>query len=122
LNLVWVPFAAATRFARSGAATALERQAEHQKTEAERGVRIQVEAAYADLRIAEGEIKVSIQGVKQAEDAVEVEQARYRAGRVVISELLEAQAILRERRTRRDVATLDLTRARVRVRLALGDL
>ena len=122
VNLVWVPFASATRFARSSAESAQERRALAERTEAARGVRVQVESAYADLRIAEGEIEVSRRGVEQAKNAVEVEEARYKAGRIVVSELLEAQAILRERRTRRDVAALDLTRARVRVRLALGNL
>ena len=122
LNLVWVPFASGTRFARASAESASNERLVAQRTEAIRGVRIQVTSAYADLKVAEGELDVARRGVEQAEDAVRVETARYEAGRVVISELLEAQAILRERRTRRDVATLDLTRARVRVRLALGTL
>ncbi len=122
LNLVWEPLASGTRFARSSTEDATERALRAEQAEAVRGTRVQIESAYADLRITEGELEVSRRGVQQARDAVEVEKARYQAGRIVISELLEAQAILRERRTRRDVAELDLTRARVRVRLAIGNL
>ena len=122
LNLVWVPFQAATRFARSTAEASNRSAFDAERQEALRIVRVQVTSAYADLRIADGELEVSTRGVTQAEATVEVEKARYQAGRIVISELLEAQAILRERRTRRDVAVLDQTRARVRIRLALGTL
>lgn len=122
VNLVWLPFVSATRFARADAAGADAERLTAQRTEAERGVRVAIASAYADLEIAQGELEVSRRGVEQAEDAVAVERARYEAGRVVVSELLEAEAILRERRTRRDVATLDLTRARIRVRLAVGTL
>ena len=68
------------------------------------------------------ELAVAKRGVEQARQTVDVETQRYNHGRVVISELLDAQALLRERTTRKEIAGIDLVRAKIRIQLALGTL
>ena len=119
---VWTPFARGTRPARAR----VERASEHALTaslaEMRRGVEVQVVGAFADLRTAEGESKAATLAVSQAEEAVRVERIRYEEGQLTVSELLEAEALLRQQRTRQEVAALDVIRARLRARLACGIL
>ena len=122
VDLVWRPFAAAARFSKSSAERARQRALELRLVEARRQVALEVRAAYARLTLAKEELEVAEQATVQAQQAVEVESVRYRSGRIVISELLESQSVLRERRTRRDVARIQIARASIRVQLALGTL
>ena len=122
IDLVWQPFEAGTRFARATAGRAEYAALASELRERTRTVRVETVSAYAALRAAQGDLRVARQGVKQAQQAVEVEQLRYDAGRIVISELLESQTQLRDQRMREESARLDIPRAQIRIRLAIGDL
>ncbi|MEM7247045.1 MAG: TolC family protein [Acidobacteriota bacterium] len=122
VRVTWQPFAAGTRKPRARALRAEERAIEAELREAMRGVAVQVREAVADHRIAAGELKAATTGVKAAQEAVRVTGERYRAGRDTVQDLLDAEAILRDRDGRRQVALLELARARVRYELATGEL
>lgn len=121
LNAVWRPFLAGTRFARADAQDADAARWLATLDEAQRGVRVQVEAAYSALDTAEGALAVARRAVTQAEENARVERIRYQEGAVTMSDLLEAEALLREHTTRRAVAEVEVVRARLMARLAVGD-
>jgi len=120
LVLSWRPLAAGTRAARAAAraeeATALAAEL----VEARRGIELELGAAFGDLDTAEGALEVGKSGVRQARETLRVERERHAAGRVTTNDLLAAEAALHRERTRRDVAALDVVRARVRVWTAMG--
>lgn len=121
VSLLWRPIAAGTRARR---ASALERESEALRAEyleARRGIEVELRRALAEMEIARGAVRVGERGVEQAGETVRVEQERYRAGRITTNDLLEAEAELRRQRTRRDVAALEVVRARVRLGLATGE-
>ncbi len=122
VDLVWQPFAAGTRFAQASAERATRRALENQLIEAKRGVKVEVRAAFLELEVARAELEVAKQGVEQATEILRLEQQRYEAGRIIMSELLEAQSRLRERRAQRSKAAIDIIRAKLRVQLAVGSL
>jgi len=120
LGITWNPFAAGTRKPRVQAAAAdLEaRRADFE--DALRGVALELRAALARLTTARGAVTVGETGIEQAQETLRVEQERYAAGRATTNDLLDAEATVREKRTQRDLARLDVTRAWVRLRLAVG--
>jgi len=120
VRVTWNPFAAGTRAPRAAALAAERSAREADLAEARRGVAVEVSAALADLSSAREALAVSRTGVLQAEETLRIERERYRAGRVTVNDLLEAEAALREQTTRRELAALDLVRAHVRLALAEG--
>ena len=120
VRVTWNPFAAGTRTPRAAALAAERSAREAELTEARRGVAREVESALADLAAAREALAVGRTGVRQAEETLRIERERYRAGRVTVNDLLEAEATLREQTTRRELAALDVVRAHVRLRLAEG--
>ena len=122
VRLSWAPFQSGTR-------RPLQRAAAHEADalrleleEARRAVRSQITAAAAALVSARGRLAVGVTGVEQARETVRVETERYQAGRVTTNELLEAEAALRSQTTTRDIARLEVTRAEIGLRIALGTL
>lgn len=118
----WSPFVAGTRAPRAAALAEEASAVGAELVEARRGVELELRAAYADLDTARGALEVGQSGVRQATETLRVERQRHRAGRVTTNDLLQAEAALREQRTRRDVAALDLVRAWIRLRVALGEV
>ena len=115
------PFAAGTRAPRAAAIKA-ERNAQlAELTEARRGVEVEVKRAVATLVTAREAVDVSTRGVEQASETARVERERNTAGRATTNDLLDAEAELRDQRTRLEVAKLEVVRAWLRLWLAVGD-
>jgi multidrug efflux pump subunit AcrB/outer membrane protein TolC len=120
IQMAWKPFASGTRAPRASALESERLALESDYLEAERGVRLEVKSSLANLETAHGALSVSIRGVEQATETLRVERERFRAGRITTNDLLQAEAVLRSQRTRRDVAALQIVRAHVRLALAQG--
>lgn len=120
LNVVWNPIAAGTRLARDDAEEAEQARTRARLEAARRGVRIEVEAAYAALETTQRALEVAKSAVLQAEETVRVERLRYEEGQVTVSDLLETEALLLSQASRRAVAEVEVDRARLLARLALG--
>ncbi len=118
LNAVWTPFVAGTRFARSTAHSAQVAELSSKLDGATRGLRIQIEAVYADIETSLGAIHLARRAFNQATEAARVERLRYEEGQITMSELLEVEAILRAQTTRKALAKIDLERAHLALRLA----
>jgi outer membrane protein TolC len=89
-------------------------------SEATRGVQLEVASVLADLATSTGALRVGEAGIAQAGETLRVERERFDAGRVTANDLLDAEAALQRETTRRDLAVLDIARARLRLALALG--
>jgi len=120
IGVTWTPFAAGTRAPRAAAAEQEILALRAERRELERAVAREIRAALAGLEIARGAVDVGERGVEQAGETLRVEQERFRAGRITTNELLEAESALRDERTRRDLARLDVVRAAARLELATG--
>ncbi|MCB9378308.1 MAG: TolC family protein, partial [Holophagales bacterium] len=66
-------------------------------------------------------VDVSARGVEQASETLRVERERNAAGRVTTNDLIQAEAELRDQKTRLEVAKLEVVRAWLRLWLAVGD-
>jgi len=120
VNFSWAPFAAGTRGPRAAAARAEERALAAELEEIERGVEVEVLAALAELSSAREALRVRERGVELASETLRVERERNAAGRSTVNDLLDAEASLRNQRTLRDLAQLDILGAWVRYDLVLG--
>jgi multidrug efflux pump subunit AcrB/outer membrane protein TolC len=120
LVLTWTPFAAGTRGPRAAALAAEERALRASYDETLRAIEVDLKAAAADLDTARGAFEVGTRGVEQAQETLRVERERHLAGRVTTNDLLQAEAVLRDRRTVRDLARLEVTRAWIGLWLAIG--
>ena len=67
-------------------------------------------------------MKVRERDVAHAQETVRVEAARYQSGRTTLTDLLEFESVLRERRTLRELAELEILTAWVSYQLATGSL
>ncbi|MCH9651155.1 MAG: efflux RND transporter permease subunit [Deltaproteobacteria bacterium] len=120
IGVSWRPFASGTRGPRVAALAEQGLALESQLLEAERGVRLQVASALAALTNSQGNLLVGESGVVQAAEALRVERERHQAGRVTTNDLLQGEAALRDQRTQRDLARLELVRSWIHFQLALG--
>lgn len=121
VQFVWNPLASGTRIARAEALSHQIAALRAELQDAERGVLVELRSASAALSTSIGELAVGESGVRHAEETLRVERERHLAGRSTTNDLLDAEAALREQRTRRDVARLNIERARIRYALAAGD-
>ncbi len=117
----WRPFAAGTRAPRAAALSAERDALRADLAEARRAVEIAVRDGLARLVTAREAVDVSLRGVEQATETVRVERERNAVGRTTTNDLLEAEAELRDQRTRLEVARLEVVRAWLRLWLAVGD-
>jgi outer membrane protein TolC len=121
LTVTWTPLASGTRGPRA-AALAAQRDAAHADLEElHRAIRVEIRTALAGLETARGAFDVGTRGVEQARETLRVERERHLAGRATTNDLLEAEAVLRDRRTTRELARLDVVRAWIELWLALGE-
>ncbi|MEM1183000.1 MAG: TolC family protein, partial [Acidobacteriota bacterium] len=114
------PFAAGTRAPRAAAARAEAAALEADLAELERAVDVEVQGAVSDLTTARETLRVRERGVELATETLRVERERNGAGRSTVNDLLDAEASLRNQRTLRDLAQLDILGAWVRYDLVLG--
>ncbi len=121
LVLTWSPFAAGTRAPRAAALAAETDAARNSLTEARRGVELELRQARARLLTARAAVEVSARGVEQASETARVERERNAAGRATTNDLIQAEAELRDQRTRLELARLEVVRAWLRHWLAVGD-
>lgn len=122
VNLVWTPVLSFTRSQRADAGAAQRDAVLAELREATRGVAIEVQQALSDREVADSELAVASKSIREAEEALRVTAERYRAGRETIGDVLEAEAILRDRRARGDVARIERWRAHIRLQFANGTL
>lgn len=120
LQLSWTLFASATRGPRRDALNAQLMALEADLEEAQSGILLELEQAYADYETARGLQELGNSGVTSAEESLRVRRARYDAGRATIDDLLEAEADLAEQRASASVADLDVIRAWLSHQLATG--
>ncbi|MEM9290984.1 MAG: efflux RND transporter permease subunit [Acidobacteriota bacterium] len=121
VGVSWRPFAAGTRKPRAAALASQRSARQLQLEDARRQIEVEVRSALADLAIARGDLAVGRTGVEQATESLRVERERYDAGRSTTFDLLDAEAALRDKRTQRAVARLDLLTAWLDLQAALGD-
>lgn len=122
LNLVWTPFAAGTRPARAAQARATQTQVQATLEDLQRAVRTEVVDAFRNVDVLVQEQAVARRGLTQAQAAVTAERERFAAGRATTVELLEAEALLRDRQARATRATWGYHQAVAQLRLAAGEL
>ncbi len=120
INLVWVPYAAGSRAARRRIYEAERESVRHRSQHAERGVAVQVQQARANLVVAEGQLALSAKAVKQAQEAARIIGDRYRTGLETVSDVLEAEAIVRDSRSKNSIAGIARTQALLQLRFAQG--
>jgi len=120
VRLRWSPFAAGTRGPRAAALAARRAAASADLEDARRGIAVEVRAALAAIVTARGALGVGERGVEQARESLRVERERHASGRATTNDLLEAEARLRDKRTQRDLARLAITRAWLKLWLAIG--
>lgn len=122
VNLVWTPLAGFTRPARAAEKSAEARAVTSQLAELERVVRLEVTRAWRDVEIAVSAKAVAERGLTQAEAVAANERLRYAEGRVTTADLLEAEALSRDRRAAAARADWAVRRAQARLQLAAGVL
>ncbi|MBN2371697.1 MAG: efflux RND transporter permease subunit [Vicinamibacteria bacterium] len=120
LQITWSPFAAGTRAARSAALAARKRGNEAEMREARRQVEIEVRSAISSITTAQAAVRVGERGVEQATETLRVERERHLAGRATTNDLLAAEAMLHDQRTRRSLARLAVVQAWIDLWLAGG--
>ncbi len=120
IQLSWVPFAAGSRSARKDLYRAERSALNHQYQQAERGIALQRQQARASLAIADGQIALAATALEQATEAARVRRDRYQSGRETVSEVLEAEALVRDSASKAKLAKIERARAIVRLRLASG--
>ncbi|MEO1367180.1 MAG: TolC family protein, partial [Acidobacteriota bacterium] len=120
VNLSWAPFAARTRAPRTAAARAEAAAIAADLDELRRAIRVDVRGALSDLATSREALRVRERGVELASETLRVERERNAAGRSTVNDLLDAEASLRNQRTLRDLAQLDILGAWVRYDLVLG--
>ncbi|MCP5119113.1 MAG: TolC family protein, partial [bacterium] len=98
------------------------RSAEAEKKRADRGVRLEVRKANADLQAARERIAVASAAVTQAEESLRITKNRYEAGLNTVTELLRNETALLESKTRRLAAIYDQRVAAAMLQLAAGSL
>ncbi len=120
LDVTWTPFAAGTRAPRKAALEA-QRDALLADLQAlRRGIDLEIRQALSRLVVARKSLEVRERGVELATETLRVETERYRAGRATTNDQLDAEAALRDQRTRHELAKLDILRAWVQLQLATG--
>lgn len=120
LQLKWTPFASGTRASRRTAKQAEADALRADLEDAEAGVRLEVQSALTEWRLANRRIEVASQGMALAEETLRIENARYAAGRSTTNDLLDAEADLQNQRTDLGLAILGRERARIQLSLAVG--
>ncbi len=122
VNLVWTPLAGLTRPARAAEKSAEARAVTAQLAELERVVRLEVTRAWRDVELAVSAKAVAERGLTQAEAVAANERLRFAEGRVTTADLLEAEALSRDRRAAAARADWAVRRAQARLQLAAGVL
>lgn len=120
ISLQWVPYASGTRLARKALYRAERLSLQHQYEQAERGVTLQQQQAQAALAIAAGQIALAATALEQATEAARIRRDRYRSGKETVSEVLEAEALVRDSASKSELAQIQRARAIIRLRLATG--
>ena len=80
----------------------------------------EVETAYLRLEEARARLAVAVQAVGAAEESLELVSVQYRGGAATVTRFLEAEAARMRARTARIQAELDVSRAAVEARRAMG--
>ncbi len=115
-------FEAGTRSSRRSAVESELRGLRALQTDAERGVRIELELSRAALAEQERELAGRRISVANARQTVALEFERYRGGRGSLSSFLEAEDLLREQEEKFALAPIAWRRAWFEYMLARGDL
>ena len=118
VTLSWSPLAAGTRAPRAAAIAASGSAVSARLEETRTAVALEVRAALAALAVAQHAVTVGERGITQAGETLRVERERHAAGRATTNDLLAAEARLRDTRTRREVAELEVVRAWIALWLA----
>ncbi len=74
-------------------------QARNDALEAQENLTIDIESAWSSLREAYDQVKLAEQSVEQAEENMQMTADQYRAGTIALSDLLDAETLLRQART-----------------------
>ncbi len=122
VHLVWTPLAALTRPARASEKDAEARGVAAQLAELERAVVLEVTRAWRELEIAHEAQAIAERGLVQAQVVVKNERLRFDEGRVTTADLLEAEALARNRSAAAARATWSVRQAEAHLALAAGTL
>ncbi len=122
INVVWVPFASGTRSLRKkvhrAEITALSRQHE----ELLRASRLELRQSQAGIRIAREQLAVAESSIVQARQLLQITQDRYTSGKENISDVLAAQAALRDSLAQERIANIEIVRAQLGNQFASSSL
>ena len=121
LGLVWTPFAAGTRAPRKAAFEAEQESLEADLLEVRRRIELSLHHRLAELDTAHSALEVRGRGVELAEETLRVERERYGAGRSTTNDLLAAEAALRNQRTARELARIEILNAWLELCLEVGN-
>ena len=121
-TLNWNVFNGNSSRARIEEASGLLRSARAQETQASRGVRLQVRAAYADFQSARERIEVAGAAVAMAEESLRIIKNRFEAGLTTVTELLRNETALLDARMRKLAAIYDQRVAAAMLERASGTL
>lgn len=121
-SLTWTPFESGTRPARAKLLESRAMAADARRVEAERGLDVLLAQAEARSETAQDRWKVGKASLAQAEEAARILRERYEAGSALVAEVLDAEADVFARRTQVVRSEIDIVRADVARRFALGTL
>ncbi|MEN0067837.1 MAG: efflux RND transporter permease subunit [Myxococcota bacterium] len=116
----WTPMARGTRPSRARTLGAQLARAEAERRQLALAIEVERAAAEAESELASSEVEVRTRAVEQAELAATQVRDRFDRGLATLTDLLQAEADLRNQRTRREVAQIEAVRAAVRRAVARG--
>jgi outer membrane protein TolC len=117
---VWRPLDKGRRLAETRVRTARVRALRHDLIEANRGVELEIRAAYSAVENARDAIVARGIALERATEAARIIRDRYDAGLTPLTDVLSVEAELRAQHTAVEVARLDAVRARHALDLAVG--
>ncbi|MEZ4458398.1 MAG: TolC family protein [bacterium] len=121
VTLEWSIFEAGTRTQRADIESAQATRSRVQHDDARRGVAVQVAAATAQAENAEDAIAIEQEALRDSQKTLELINARYEAGAAILTDLLQAQADVRDHSARLAVARIQTQRARMEMQFATGN-
>ncbi|MBU0991086.1 MAG: efflux RND transporter permease subunit [Proteobacteria bacterium] len=120
INVTWTPFASGIRFSKSSELFAQIQSLNNQLLEIENGISLEIRSRITAIENKKGAYKVEQRGIELASETLRVEHARHQEGRATTNDLLDAEAQLRKRRTKFEIARIDIIRAWIELWLSTG--
>ena len=122
INIVWVPFASGTRSLRKKVHRAEIAALTRKHEELLRTSRLELRQSQSGIRIAREQLVVAESSIVQARQLLQITQDRYTGGKEKISDVLAAQAVLRDSLAQEQIASIEIVRAQLGNQFASSSL